>query len=179
MSRIGNKKIAIPNGTTVELGQGFFKISGSKGKLQTPIFEGIEAKIEGAEISISRNSDLPKVRSFHGLTRSLLNNAVLGVSQGFSRTLILQGVGFRASKKGNTIVLNLGFSHDVVYNIPEGLQVEVPEPTKIIISGIDKAKVGQAAADIRSFRPPEPYKGKGIRFEDEKIRRKAGKTGKK
>lgn len=179
MSRIGNKKITIPAGATVEQKDDGFHVSGSKGKLQTPSFAGIDVKIEGNEISVSRQSNAPKVRGFHGLTRALLNNAVIGVSEGFSRTLILQGVGFRAAKKGNGLVLNLGFSHDVNYPIPQDLEVDVPEPTKIVIKGIDKARVGQVASEIRSFRPPEPYKGKGVRYEDERIRRKAGKTGKK
>lgn len=179
MSRIGNKAITIPSGVQIEKTEAGFQITGSKGKLSAPLFKGIQVDIEGSQIQVSRQSNAPKVRSFHGLTRALLLNAVTGVSEGFSKTLILQGVGFKAKKDGKSLVLNIGFSHDVRYDIPEDVEVEVPEVTKVIVKGIDKARVGHAAAEIRAFRPPEPYKGKGIRYDSEYIRRKAGKTGKK
>lgn len=179
MSRIGNKAITIPAGVQIKETEAGFHISGSKGNLDAPLFEGIKVSIEGDQIQVSRKSNAPQVRSYHGLTRALLLNAVTGVSEGFSKTLVLQGVGFKAKKDGKSLVLNIGFSHDVRYNIPDDVEVEVPEVTKVVIKGIDKARVGHAAAEIRAFRPPEPYKAKGIRYEDEYVRRKAGKTGKK
>lgn len=179
MSKIGNKPIQIPAGVTVSEEQAQYKIKGPKGELTVPRFSSIEVSQESQVLTVSRNSDDKGAKAKHGLVRSLLQNTIIGTSQGFSKTLLLQGVGFRAVKKGQKLVLSLGFSHDVEVEQPSDINIEVPETTKLILSGIDKQRVGQIAAQIRSYRPPEPYKGKGIRYEDETIRRKAGKAGKK
>ncbi len=179
MSRIGNLPIQLPDGVTIELHDDFVLIKGQKGELKTPLFEGIEVVKEEKILYVKCSSKEKDVRAKHGLVRALLHNSVVGTSQGFSRILIMEGVGYRSVKKGNTLVLNLGYSHDIIVDEPEDVKIEVLEPTKIKISGIDKQRVGSVADVIRKFRPPEPFKGKGIIYENEIIRRKAGKSAKK
>tara|TARA_B100000242_G_scaffold150717_1_gene107552 strand:+ start:210 stop:743 length:534 start_codon:yes stop_codon:yes gene_type:complete len=175
MSRIGQKTIEIPNDVKANLDQNEIKISGPKGELSAPIFEGAEIKISDNKISINKLKNNPDFAKNWGLQRTLIFNSIMGVSEGFSKKLEINGVGYRAQMKGSNIQLSLGFSHDVNYETPEGIKIETPSQTEIIISGIDKQKVGQVAAEIRSFRPPEPYKGKGVKYEDEYIFRKEGK----
>ena len=179
MSRIGRMPIAIPAGVTVEVAENNkVTVKGPKGTLERMCAPEMEIKVEGAEIIVSRPNDLKKMKSLHGLTRSLINNMVKGVTEGFEKKLEVNGVGYRASKSGNKLTLNLGYSHPVEMSDPEGLEAVV-DGNKIIVKGIDKEKVGQYAAEIRDKRRPEPYKGKGIKYADEVIRRKVGKTGKK
>ena len=179
MSRVGRMPIAIPAGVTVDIAENNdVTVKGPKGELSRVFPAEMSIAIEADEIVVRRPNDLKKNKSLHGLTRALLNNMVKGVTEGFSKTLLITGVGYRASKQGNKLVLALGYSHPIEMEEPEGIEIEVPDQNKIIVKGIDKEKVGQCAAEIRSFRAPEPYKGKGIRYEDEHIRRKVGKTGK-
>ena len=179
MSRIGLKPIVVPAGVEVILGEeNFVEVKGPKGKLAQKLSGEMNIKIEGDTISIERPSEIKRHKSLHGLTRTLLANMIEGVSKGFTKTLIIEGTGYRAAKAGNKLTLNLGYSHPIEVLDPEGITVEVPEPTKIVINGIDKQKLGNFAANIRSYRRPEPYKGKGVRYEGEYIRRKVGKTGK-
>jgi len=179
MSRIGRMPIAIPAGVTVDIAENNkVTVKGPKGELSRALAPEMIIKVEGAELTVSRPNDLKKMRSLHGLTRTLINNMVIGVTDGFKKTLEINGVGYRASKQGNKLVLALGYSHPVEMIDPEGLSTTV-EDNKIIVSGIDKEKVGQYAAEIREKRAPEPYKGKGIKYDYEVIRRKVGKTGKK
>ena len=180
MSRIGRMPIAVPAGVTVDIAENNkVTVKGPKGTLERVLPEEMEIKMEGEEIKVSRPSDIKKMKSLHGLTRTLINNMVIGVTEGFSKELDVNGVGYRAQKKGNTLVLSLGYSHPVEMEDPEGLEIIVEGQNKIIVKGIDKEKVGQYAAEIREKRAPEPYKGKGIKYADEVIRRKVGKTGKK
>ncbi len=179
MSRIGNKPIALPSSVKVESSGTEIIVTGPKGKLSIEKFAGISIEQNGSNIIVKRDNDSKEQRAKHGLTRALLANHIIGTSQGYTKILLMTGVGYRAQKKGRQLVMSLGFSHDVVYDEPADVSIEVPEPTKVKISGIDKQRVGQVAADIRAYKKPEPYKGKGIRYEDEVIRRKAGKTGKK
>ncbi len=179
MSRVGNNPITVPSGVQVNEQGVAFEVSGPNGKLSSPKFPGISVKIENDQLKVARENDTKDLRAKHGLVRSLLNNCIEGVTKGFKKELVLQGVGYRAQKKGKQLVLSLGYSHDITVDEPEGIKLEVPEPTKVTISGIDKQQVGLVAAKIRDFRKPEPYKGKGIRYHDENIRRKAGKAGKK
>ncbi|HHE04678.1 MAG TPA: 50S ribosomal protein L6 [candidate division WOR-3 bacterium] len=181
MSRIGSLPISIPEGVKVEYSPPKIVVEGPKGKLQMDLnfenFDG-EIKISGHQIEvINHNPENKKSDAFHGLTRSLINNLVVGVHTGYSKTLKIVGVGYKAQLQGKTLVLNLGFSHPVNFPVPEGIDIQIPDPTTIIVSGIDKRLVGQVAANIRKFKPPEPYKGKGIMYQDERIRRKAGKAG--
>ena len=179
MSRIGRMPIAIPAGVTVELAENNkVTVKGPKGTLERVLPEEMEIKVEGEEVVVSRPNDLKKMKSLHGLTRTLIANMVKGVTDGYEKVLEINGVGYRAQKKGTTLVLSLGYSHPVEMEDPEGLTTEVKENT-ITVKGIDKEKVGQFAAEIRAKRSPEPYKGKGIKYADEVIRRKVGKTGKK
>ncbi len=179
MSRIGRMPIAIPAGVTVDIAENnHVTVKGPKGTLERTLPSEMSIALEGDTIVVSRPNDVKKMKSLHGLTRSLLNNMVIGVTQGYTKTLEVNGVGYRASKSGKKLTLNLGFSHPVIMEDPEGLESEVKE-NKIIISGIDKEKVGQYAAEIRDKKKPEPYKGKGIKYADEVIRRKVGKAGKK
>ncbi|MDH4263309.1 MAG: 50S ribosomal protein L6 [Spirochaetia bacterium] len=179
MSRIGNQIIEIPAGVKVDVKTDHVSVNGPKGTLNTPIHAGIQVTVENNAIKVSRTSEEKNVKSSHGLIRSLLKNSVMGITTGFTRNLELHGVGYRAQKKGETLVMNLGFSHEIILNIPKDVVVQCTEPTKILVTGIDKQRVGQMASDIRSQKPPEPYKGKGIRYAGEKVRRKAGKAGKK
>jgi len=179
MSRIGYKKIEIPAGVKLDIKSDKIEVNGPKGKLDTPMFPGLLVEMEGNFIQLKRDTEEKSVKAKHGLVRALLMNNIIGISTGFTRTLILQGVGFRAQKKGEKLNMTLGYSHEINMDIPKDVKVECPEPTKVVVSGIDKQRVGQIAAVIRSYRPPEPYKGKGIRYDNEKVRRKAGKAGKK
>ena len=179
MSRIGRMPIAIPAGVTVEIAENNkVTVKGPKGTLERVLPAEMEIKQEGEEILVNRPNDLKKMRSLHGLTRTLIHNMVIGVTEGYTKTLEVNGVGYRAAKQGKKLVLNLGYSHPVEMEDPEGLESTV-DGNKIIVSGISKEKVGQYAAEIRDKRRPEPYKGKGIKYVDEVIRRKVGKTGKK
>lgn len=179
MSRIGKMPIAVPAGVTVEIAENNkVTVKGPKGELSRTLASEMEIKQDGDTITVSRPNDLKRNRALHGLTRTLLNNMIIGVTDGYTKTLEVNGVGYRAAKQGKKLVLNLGYSHPVEMEDPEGLETKV-EDNKIIVSGIDKEKVGQYAAEIRSTRAPEPYKGKGIKYDYEVIRRKVGKTGKK
>ncbi|MFZ5629697.1 MAG: 50S ribosomal protein L6 [Spirochaetota bacterium] len=179
MSRIGNKPIEIPAGVTITASSDNVTVKGPKGSLQAPLFPGLSVEISGNTAKVSRANDEKDLRAKHGLVRSLVNNCVVGTSAGYSQILLLQGVGYRAQKRGKDVVFSLGFSHEVVLKEPADVSVEVLENTKLKISGIDKQRVGQVAAQIRGFKEPEPYKGKGIRYENEQVRRKAGKAGSK
>jgi len=179
MSRIGRMPIAIPAGVTVSVAENNeVTVKGPKGELKRVFAPEMEIKVEGAEASVSRPNDLKRNKALHGLSRTLLSNMIIGVTDGFTKELEVNGVGYRASKSGNVLTLNLGYSHPVEMTDPEGLESKV-DGNKIIVSGIDKEKVGQYAAEIRDKRRPEPYKGKGIKYTTETIRRKVGKTGKK
>jgi large subunit ribosomal protein L6 len=177
MSRIGKAPIELPDGVEVKVSGREVEVRGSKGSLTQTVDPRLSVAVDGGVVTVERADDDRDSRSRHGLTRALLNNMVLGVSQGFSKELTLVGVGYRAALNGSQLELQVGYSHPVVVEAREGVSFEVPEPTKIIVSGIDKQQVGQVAADIRAIRPPEPYKGKGIRYADEYVRRKAGKAG--
>ena len=179
MSRIGRMPIAVPAGVTVDIAENNkVTVKGPKGTLERVLPAEMEIKLEGDTITVSRPNDLKKMRSLHGLTRTLINNMVVGVTEGYKKELEVNGVGYRAQKQGKKLVLALGYSHPVEMTDPEGLETTV-DGNKIIVSGINKEKVGQYAAEIREKRGPEPYKGKGIKYVDETIRRKVGKTGKK
>lgn len=177
MSRIGRMPIAIPAGVTVKVDDNVVSVKGPKGELSRELPKDMIIEVADGNINIKRPSDEKEHRSLHGLTRTLVANMVTGVTQGFSRTLEIAGVGYRASKAGTKLNLTLGFSHPVEVEPPKGITIDVPAPTKIIVSGIDKEAVGALAAKIRSFREPEPYKGKGIKYEGERVRRKVGKAG--
>ena len=179
MSRIGRLPVAIPAGVTVEVAENnVVTVKGPKGTLTRELPTEMEIKVEGEEVTVTRPNDLKKMKSLHGLTRTLINNMVVGVTEGYQKVLEVNGVGYRASKSGNKLTLNLGYSHPVEMEDPDGIETKV-DGNKIIVSGISKEKVGQFAAEIRDKRRPEPYKGKGIKYADEVIRRKVGKTGKK
>ena len=180
MSRIGKMPIAVPAGVTVDIAENNkVTVKGPKGTLERVLPEEMEIKLEGAEIVVSRPNDLKKMKSLHGLTRTLIANMVKGVTEGYEKVLEINGVGYRAAKQGKKLVLSLGYSHPVEMTDPDGLEAVVDGQNKIIVKGIDKEIVGQYAAEIRDKRRPEPYKGKGIKYADEVIRRKVGKTGKK
>ena len=180
MSRIGKMPVAIPAGVEVTVADGnLVTVKGPKGTLTQQLQPSMTIKQEGAELLVSRPDDGKENRALHGLTRALLHNMVVGVSEGFKKELEINGVGYRAAKEGKNLVMNLGFSHQVIVPEIPGITVEVPGPNKIIIHGCDKQAVGQFAAEVREKRPPEPYKGKGIKYVDEVIRRKVGKTGAK
>ena len=178
MSRIGKKPIEIPAGVTITVNNGNVTVTGPKGELSRQFNTEIAVTIEENVVTVTRPSDEKEHRALHGTTRALIANMVEGVSQGFTRNLELIGVGYRAQKQGTKLILNVGYSHPVEIEPEEGLEVEVPANTKITIRGTDKQRVGELAANIRKTRPPEPYKGKGIRYEGEVVRRKEGKTGK-
>ena len=180
MSRIGKMPVAIPAGVEVTVADGnLVTVKGPKGTLTQQLQPSMTIKQEGAELLVSRPDDGKENRALHGLTRALLHNMVVGVSEGFKKELEINGVGYRAAKEGNELVMNLGYSHPVKVAEIDGITIDVPGPNKIVISGPDKQKVGQFAAEVREKRPPEPYKGKGIKYVDEVIRRKVGKTGAK
>lgn len=177
MSRIGSAPITLPSGVDVTIDGATVTVKGSKGTLSSTFSDKVAVAVDDGILTVTRHDEERESRALHGLTRSLLANMVIGVSEGYVKELKTVGVGYRASLKGKSIELLVGYSHPVLLDAPEGIEIEVPEPTKIIVKGIDKQKVGQMAADIRSVRPPEPYKGKGIRYVDEYVRRKAGKAG--
>ena len=178
MSRIGNKPIAIPEGVEVKVNGSEVTVKGPKGTLTDTFKSEITIAVEGNEVIVTRPSDVKEHRALHGLTRTLIANMIEGVSKGFAKELEVNGVGYRVAKQGKDLVMNLGYSHQVVMSETDGISIEVPNPNKIIISGPDKQKVGQFAAEVREKRPPEPYKGKGIKYAGEYIRRKEGKAGK-
>lgn len=177
MSRIGRMPITIPAGVTVTIDGNVVAVKGPKGELAREIAKDLTVKIEENTLTVERPSDAKEHRSLHGLTRTLINNMVVGVTQGFTKTLEISGVGYRAAKAGNKVTLSLGFSHPVEVEPPQGLSLDVPAPNKIVVSGINKEAVGAMAAKIRGYREPEPYKGKGIKYEGEVVRRKVGKAG--
>jgi len=177
MSRIGNMMIRVPDGVTVNVADGEIQVKGPKGTLSGPVPEGITAELDDGELVFRRPDESKPSRARHGLARALANNMIVGVSEGFRRGLEIEGVGYRAEMKGPNLSLLLGFSHPVEIPVPAGLSVTVQGNTKLTIEGADKQSVGQFASELRSLRPPEPYKGKGVRYEDERIRRKVGKAG--
>jgi large subunit ribosomal protein L6 len=179
MSRIGKQPIEIPSGVKVTFDNQRLTVTGPKGTLSRSILDAVSLSINDKALNVTRLDDSIKSRSVHGLTRTLINNMVTGVTKGFERALEINGVGYRAEIKGDTLNLSLGYSHPINFRLPAGISVEVDKMTKLLVKGIDKELVGQTAAKIREFRSPEPYKGKGVKYADEKILRKAGKTGKK
>ncbi len=179
MSRVGLKPIPIPTGVEVKVDGNESYVKGPKGEIRQHIPLGIDIAVVDGEVRCTRTDDKPASRSNHGLVRMLVANQVTGVTEGFERKLSIIGVGYKAEAKGKKLILNLGFSHPVEHPFPDGIEIKTPEPTKIVVSGIDKQRVGQTAAEIRGYRPPEPYKGKGVRYEDEVVRKKAGKSATK
>ncbi|HCF99851.1 MAG TPA: 50S ribosomal protein L6 [Chloroflexi bacterium] len=178
MSRIGRRPIPVPAGAKVNIKDQAISVEGPRGELSWTVPEGISVAREDSMVVVTRASDEGPVRALHGLTRALVNNMITGVTTGFTRVLVINGVGYRATKDGNNLRLAVGYSHPIEISAPEGISFEVPIPTRVIVGGNSKEMVGEVAAKIRSTRPPEPYLGKGIRYEDEVIRRKAGKAGK-
>lgn len=178
MSRIGRAPITVPAGVEVKVDGQHVSVKGPKGALEMNVAPTMKVEVEAGVVHVTRPNDDKMNRSLHGLTRTLINNMVVGVSEGFSKTLEVNGVGYRASKEGKNLVLNVGYSHQVIMPETEDIQIDVPNPNQIIVKGIDKQKVGQFAAEVREKRPPEPYKGKGIHYVDERIIRKEGKAGK-
>ena len=175
MSRVGKYPVPVPAGVSVAVTNGILSAKGKLGTLSMTLSDNVETKIEDDQVSVApRRNDAPS-RMMWGTTRALVANMVKGVSEGFSKTMEIQGTGFRASVQGRNLVINLGFSHDVVYPVPDGISITTPRPTAITVAGTEKRQVGQVAAEIRGFRPPEPYKGKGVRYDNEQIRRKEGK----
>jgi large subunit ribosomal protein L6 len=177
MSRVGRKVIVVPAGVKVSVSERTVEVQGPKGKLTTPVPPGISFGLSGQELSCQRSSDERQQRAFHGLARALAQNAVKGVTEGFSRDLDIVGVGYRATVEGDKVVFALGYSHPVVFPIPEGIKIAVEKQTRVTVSGIDRQKVGQVAAEIRRLRKPDPYKQKGIRYVGEVLKKKAGKAG--
>jgi large subunit ribosomal protein L6 len=175
MSRIGKRAVAVPSGVTANVEGQTVKVKGPKGALSFVLDENLSAKLEGNALQIEKRNEGSRAKSMWGTSRTLVNNLMTGVTKGFERKLEITGVGYRAAVQGKNLQLSLGYSHDVVYSIPEGITVVTPKPTEIVISGIDRKKVGQVAAEIREYRPPEPYKGKGVKYEGEYIFRKEGK----
>ena len=176
MSRVGSNPIELPEGVAVDIGSDAVIVKGPRGTLTVSFDERISVAVDGGVATLTRSDDEREAKALHGLSRALLNNMVVGVTQGFSKELRAEGVGYRANLQGKRLELQVGLSHPVHIEAPDGITFEVPEPTRIIVSGIDKQLVGQVAADVRRVRPPEPYKGKGIRYVDEHVRRKAGKA---
>ena len=178
MSRIGNKPITVPTGVEVKIDGRHITVKGAKGMLERDVEPEISMKLDGEVLTVSRGSEDRRSKSLHGLTRTLINNMIAGVQNEFTKELQINGVGYRVQKQGNDLNLSLGYSHPVIYKAPAGITFDVPNPNTIIVKGIDKELVGQIAAEIRTKRPPEVYRGKGIKYADEVIRRKVGKTGK-
>jgi large subunit ribosomal protein L6 len=176
VSRIGKKPVLVPKGVTVTLDGNKLKVKGSKGELESSFHNSIKIESKDGEINVTRPNDLKENKALHGLTRALIQNMVVGVTTGFEKTLDIVGVGYRAELKGKNLLLNIGYSHPIYFMPPDGITFQLPSPTQIIISGIDRQLVGMVASKIRSIRKPEPYKGKGIKYSDEQIQRKAGKT---
>ncbi len=177
MSRIGNQPIELPQGVEVKVDGDHVRVKGPKGELERQVRPEVKVNVEDGKIVVTRSSEAKQHRAYHGLTRALVANMVEGVSTGFRKALEIVGVGYRADKRGKDLVLIVGYSHDVTYPEPDGISITTPTQTTIVVEGIDKQKVGQVAAELRAVRPPEPYKGKGIRYQGEQVRRKAGKTG--
>ena len=175
MSRIGKKPVAVPAGVTATMGEGQLVVKGPKGTLAMPMFDSIEYSLDGDQIAVKPKDDSRQARSFWGMSRTMASNLVVGVTEGFTKTLLITGVGYRAALAGKQLKLQLGYSHDVMYDIPDGITIKTPDVTTVEISGADKQKVGQVAAEIRRWRKPEPYKGKGIKYKGEFIFRKEGK----
>lgn len=179
MSRIGNKPITLPSGVEVKVDGNHVTVKGGKGVLEMQTMPQIKVKLDGGAVQVERENETKQVKAAHGMTRAILNNMITGVSAGFEKKLEIVGVGYRAQMQGKTLVLNLGYSHDIKVEPPQGIEFACPSPINITVSGIDKQLVGQVAANIREWRSPEPYKGKGIRYEGEYVIRKAGKAGAK
>jgi large subunit ribosomal protein L6 len=177
MSRVGRMPIPIPQGVTVAVKDGTVTVKGPKGELQQSYRPEVDIQINDNEVVVARNSDSRKARGFHGLYRQLIHNMVVGVSQGYSRTLLINGVGYRAEVGASSVMLNLGFSNPIEFRLPDGIKAEADGPNKLTLSGISKELVGKVASEIRKIRPPEPYKGKGVKYENEYVRRKVGKSG--
>jgi large subunit ribosomal protein L6 len=175
MSRIGKKPVPVPTGVTVNLSGQNVSVKGPKGELKFVLVEHVLAKLEDGKVAVDPRDETKLARSCWGMSRTMISNMIKGVTQGYSRSLEINGVGYRAAVQGKVLQLNLGYSHDVNYPIPEGIEIKTPKPTEIVITGIDKQRVGQVAAEIRDYRGPEPYKGKGIKYSDERIFRKEGK----
>ncbi len=177
MSRIGKKEISLPQGVEVAVKDGVVRVKGPKGMLEQPLVDRVAVEVSDGAVRVIRSGDDRRTRSYHGLMRALIGNMVTGVSQGFSKTLEINGIGYRADVSGKSLNLALGYSHPIAYPIPEGITITV-DREKVVVQGVDKQQVGAVAADIRAFRPVEPYKGKGIKYSDEYVIRKAGKAGK-
>ena len=175
MSRIGKVPVPIPSGVDVKIDKNEISVKGPKGRLQMVIPQRVSVAIDAGAVHVSRHGDDKQARAYHGLAQRLVRNMVIGVTDGFRKELEIQGVGYRAAMDSGKLTMNLGYSHPVVYEAPDGVVIEVPKPTSIVVSGYDKQKVGQVAAEIREKRPPEPYKGKGVRYSTETVRRKVGK----
>jgi large subunit ribosomal protein L6 len=175
MSRVGKNPVEIPAGVTVAITNGVLTAKGKMGELKLPITDHVEATVEGNKVSVKPRTTQPQARMMWGTTRANIANMVKGVSTGYAKTMEITGTGYRASVQGANLVVNLGFSHDVIYPVPAGIKITTPRPTAITVEGVDKRLVGQVAAEIRGYRPPEPYKGKGVRYDNETIRRKEGK----
>ena len=175
MSRVGKYPVEIPAGVTIAIADGILTAKGKLGELKLPITEHVEAIMEDGKLSVKPRTNAPQARMMWGTTRANIANMVKGVSTGYAKTMEITGTGYRASVQGSNLVVNLGFSHDVVYPVPAGIKITTPRPTAITVEGVDKRQVGQVAAEIRGYRPPEPYKGKGVRYDNETIRRKEGK----
>jgi large subunit ribosomal protein L6 len=176
VSRIGKKPVTLPNGVTVSIADKSVSVKGPKGELSFPIYDNITVVVENGEVIVTRANDLKENRALHGLTRACIQNMVIGVTEGFSKTLDIVGVGYRAEMKGTNLLLTVGYSHPIYFMPPDGITLVTPTVTQIVVNGVDKQVVGQVASKLRSFRKPEPYKGKGIKYSTEVIRRKAGKT---
>ena len=176
MSRVGNALIEVPAGVTIQVNDQSVNVSGPNGKLETPLVSHVNVKVEDGVVTVVRDSDLPQARSNHGLIRALVNNMVVGVTKGFEKQLQVLGVGYRADVRGSKLVMQLGYSHNIEYAIPDGISVDVDKANVITVKGIDKQQVGQVAAEIRNFRKPDHYKGKGVRYMGEYVRIKAGKS---
>jgi large subunit ribosomal protein L6 len=177
MSRVGRKVIVVPAGVKVQVGDKALEVQGPKGKLSTPVPPGISFALEGQQLSCLRSNDEQRLRAFHGMARALAQNAIKGVTEGFSKDLDIVGVGYRAALEGNKVVFALGFSHPIEFKVPDGIKIAIEKQTHLTVSGIDRQKVGQVAAEIRDLRRPDPYKQKGIRYVGEVLKKKAGKAG--
>ena len=176
-SRIGDLPVTIPSGVEVKVDGSELKVKGKLGELSMPVMEGIEVKIDGSQATVLNAKKIKRFKANHGSMRAFLNNMIIGVSQGYTKTLLIEGVGYRAATKGSDVEINVGYSNPVLFKVPDDIKIEVEQNTKVMVKGIDKCRVGQIAAEIRKIRPPEPYKGKGIRYEDERVRKKVGKSG--
>ncbi|MBN1799100.1 MAG: 50S ribosomal protein L6 [Spirochaetales bacterium] len=177
MSRIGKLPVALASGVKINIDKNTVQVEGPKGKLAMDFSNDVKISVEENQVVVTRKDDSKRSRAMHGLYRNLLNNMMIGVSEGFKKVLVINGIGYRAEKKGDSLILNLGYSNPIEYPVPEGITIEVEANNKIVISGNNKQQLGQVCAEIRGFRPPEPYKGKGVRYENEYVRKKVGKTG--